>query len=42
MSASDAAAGPLPDDRWQPLEVAFWLLPVVAFFLFPDYLVLAT
>jgi len=42
MSAADADAGRLPDDRWQPLEVAFWLLPVVAFFLFPDYLVLAT
>ena len=32
----------MPDDRWRPLEVAFWLLPVVAYFLFPDYLVLAT
>ena len=42
MSAADADAGRLPDDRWQPLEVAFWLLPVVAYFLFPDYLVLAT
>ena len=42
MNAADAEAGRLPDDRWQPLEVAFWLLPVVAFFLFPDYLVLAT
>jgi branched-chain amino acid transport system permease protein len=41
MSA-DADAGRLPDDRWQPLEVAFWLLPLVAYFLFPDYLVLAT
>jgi branched-chain amino acid transport system permease protein len=42
MSAADADAGRLPDDRWQPLEVAFWLLPVVAYLLFPDYLVLAT
>ena len=42
MSAAGADAGRLPDDRWQPLELAFWLLPVVAYFLFPDYLVLAT
>jgi branched-chain amino acid transport system permease protein len=42
MSAADADGGRLPDDGWQPLEVAFWLLPVVAYFLFPDYLVLAT
>ena len=42
MSAVDADARRLPDDRWQPLEVVFWLLPVFAYFLFPDYLVLAT
>ncbi|MYM24281.1 branched-chain amino acid ABC transporter permease [Duganella sp. FT135W] len=30
----------LPNDRWQPLEIAFWLLPVVAYFAFPGYLVL--
>jgi branched-chain amino acid transport system permease protein len=42
MSADDADGGRLPDDGWRPLEVAFWLLPVVAYFLFPDYLVLAT
>ncbi|MDB5764682.1 MAG: branched-chain amino acid transporter permease [Herminiimonas sp.] len=30
----------LPDGRWQPLEIVFWLIPVAAFFLFPGYLVL--
>ncbi|MCP1574528.1 branched-chain amino acid transport system permease protein [Herbaspirillum rubrisubalbicans] len=30
----------LPNDRWKPLEIVFWLLPVAAYFLFPDYLVL--
>ena len=42
-----AAAGPaparelrLPDDRWRPLEIAFWLLPIPCYFLFPGYLVL--
>lgn len=30
----------LPHDRWSPLEIAFWLLPVAAYFLFPGYLVL--
>jgi branched-chain amino acid transport system permease protein len=32
----------LPHDRWTPLEIAFWLMPVAAFFLFPGYLVLIT
>lgn len=31
---------PLPNDRWKPLEIVFWLLPVAAYFLFPGYLVL--
>jgi branched-chain amino acid transport system permease protein len=30
----------LPNDRWKPLEIAFWLLPVASFFLFPNHLVL--
>ncbi|MEC4718606.1 branched-chain amino acid ABC transporter permease [Noviherbaspirillum sp. CPCC 100848] len=33
---------PLPNDRWKPLEIVFWLLPVVSYFLFPEYLVLAS
>ena len=38
-----AAAGPaLPDGRWRPLEIAFWLIPVVAFFLLPGYRVLGS
>jgi branched-chain amino acid transport system permease protein len=44
--AAEAEAGTipgrLPNDRWQPLEIAFWLLPIASYFLFPDYLVLAT
>jgi len=32
----------LPDDRWRPLEFAFWLLPVAAFFIFPGYRVLGS
>jgi branched-chain amino acid transport system permease protein len=32
----------LPRDRCKPLEVAFWLVPVAAYFLFPDRLVLGT
>jgi branched-chain amino acid transport system permease protein len=29
-------------DRWQPAEFAFWLLPIAAYFVFPDNLVLLT
>ena len=39
---SGTIPGSLPNDRWQPLEIAFWLLPIACYFLFPDYLVLAT
>lgn len=29
-------------DRWRPAELAFWLLPVAGYFIFPDNLVLLT
>jgi branched-chain amino acid transport system permease protein len=32
----------LPSDRWSPLEIALWLVPVVAFFAFPSYRVLGS
>jgi len=30
----------LPDGHWHPAEMVFWLVPVAAFFLLPDYLIL--
>lgn len=30
----------LPNDRWRVAEVVFWLVPVAAYFVFPDYLIL--
>jgi branched-chain amino acid transport system permease protein len=33
-------AARLPNDRWKPLEIVFWLIPVAAYFIFPGYLVL--
>jgi branched-chain amino acid transport system permease protein len=38
----DAPEHRLPNDRWQLLEVLFWLLPIAAVFLFPNYLVLGS
>jgi branched-chain amino acid transport system permease protein len=32
----------LPTQRWSKLEVAFWLIPIAAFFLFPKYLTLGS
>ncbi len=37
-----APTSALPTVRWKPLEIAFWLLPVAAYFLFPRYLTLAS
>ncbi len=41
VAAARGATG-LPDPRWRALEIAFWLSPVLAFFLFPGYLVLGS
>ena len=30
----------LPHDRWRVAEIGFWLMPVGAYFAFPDYLIL--
>ncbi|MES2071590.1 MAG: branched-chain amino acid ABC transporter permease [Pseudomonadota bacterium] len=32
----------LPNDRWTRLEILFWLIPVVCFFAFPNYLILGS
>jgi branched-chain amino acid transport system permease protein len=32
----------LPNDRWRPLEIVFWLIPIAFYFLFPGYLVLGS
>jgi branched-chain amino acid transport system permease protein len=32
----------LPDGRWRPLEIAFWLFALAAFFLLPEYRVLGS
>ncbi len=32
----------LPHDRWSPIEIAFWVAPLAAFFLFPGYRVLGS
>jgi len=43
VPAPSAAIVPrLPTDRWRAIEVAFWLLPVAAFFLFPNHRVLGS
>jgi branched-chain amino acid transport system permease protein len=36
------AEAPLPSDRWRKAEIAFWLLPIPCYFLFPGYLVLGS
>jgi branched-chain amino acid transport system permease protein len=41
-NAASALASRLPSDRWRPWEAAFWLAPIVAFFLLPGYLVLGS
>jgi len=41
-AAVNKSALRLPNDRWKPLEIVFWLLPVASYFFFPDYLVLVS
>jgi branched-chain amino acid transport system permease protein len=41
-AASVPAAYRLPSDRWHKLEIAFWLVPIAAYFVFPSYLVLGS
>jgi branched-chain amino acid transport system permease protein len=41
MSGSNAAHA-LPHDRWRAIELAFWLLPVAAYFALPGHLVLGS
>jgi len=44
-SAAAANARPpnlLPDGRWRPLELAFWLIPIALYFVAPDYRVLGS
>jgi len=40
--AASVPTSALPTTRWRPLEIAFWLLPVAAYFLFPRYLTLGS
>ena len=49
MSTAVPAATPgtvrahrLPTDRWRPLEIAFWLVALAAFFVFPQHRVLGS
>lgn len=41
-ASSPGRRAALPDGSWSRREVAFWLLPVAAFFAFPDHLVLGS
>lgn len=37
-----AIGGALPDDRWRIWDTALWLVPVAAYFVFPEHLVLGS
>jgi branched-chain amino acid transport system permease protein len=39
---NEARSAALPDGAWKRVELAFWLLPVAAFFLLPGHLVLGS
>jgi branched-chain amino acid transport system permease protein len=40
--AAKSGGESLPSGRWLPLEFAFWLVPIAAFFVLPDYRVLGS
>lgn len=42
IARAPAVVSTLPDGRWKPLEIAVWLVPVLAFFVFPSYRVLGS
>ena len=46
MSGADAIASPvatqLPTDRWRATEIAFWVVAIAAFFVFPQHRVLGS
>ena len=37
-----SGAAPLASGRWRRAEIAFWLVPVACYFLFPGYRVLGS
>lgn len=39
---TDALKFRLPDGRWRPAEIVFWLLPIVVYFAAPNYLLLGS
>jgi branched-chain amino acid transport system permease protein len=39
---SEGAPNRLPNNRWQPTEIVFWLIPIAAYFVFEGDLVLAS
>ncbi|HET9011604.1 MAG TPA: hypothetical protein VFN38_07285, partial [Gemmatimonadaceae bacterium] len=41
-AALPAVAPRLPTDRWRAAEVAFWLVALTAFFVFPNHRVLGS
>jgi branched-chain amino acid transport system permease protein len=42
VPAAPAHAFRLPSGRWHPLEIVFWLIPLAAYFAFPNYLTLVS
>jgi branched-chain amino acid transport system permease protein len=41
-SPAARTAGRLQSDRWRPIEIVFWLVPVLSYFVFARHLVLGT